>query len=61
MEGKVMSTNRGLENLKLAVKNDQEESPNIHDYQGKLDWIIERAKHYGSSKHGDRLLRQKKE
>ncbi|GAB2022352.1 hypothetical protein RyT2_14260 [Pseudolactococcus yaeyamensis] len=56
-----MSTNRGLENLKLAVKNDQEESPNIHDYQGKLDWIIERAKHYGSSKHGDRLLRQKKE
>ena len=39
-------TSEGLETLKLAVKRDQEESPNFHDYQGKLDWIIDRAKHY---------------
>lgn len=36
----------GIERLKGAVAYDQEREPNSHDYQGKLDWIIDRAKHY---------------
>jgi hypothetical protein len=34
-----------------AVERDKKESPNFHDYEGKLKWIIERAKHY-SEKSG---------
>ena len=36
----------GIERLEAAVLLDQEREPNLHDYQGKLDWVIDRAKHY---------------
>lgn len=36
----------GLEELQQAVAKDQEESHGFHDYAGKLQWIIDRAKHY---------------
>ena len=36
----------GIEKLREAVARDEEKEPNFHDYQGKLNWIIERSKHY---------------
>lgn len=35
----------GIEKLKAAVERD-ESRDKFHDYRKKLDWIIERAKHY---------------
>jgi hypothetical protein len=43
-----MSELKGIDKLKAAVEKDQKKSPNFHDYYAKLDWVIERAKHYQS-------------
>jgi hypothetical protein len=36
----------GYKSLANAVKKDETDNPNFHDYRGKLDWIVNRAKHY---------------
>jgi len=39
----------GYKKLLAAVERDEKKSPNFHDYRGKLEWVLERAKHYGSA------------
>jgi hypothetical protein len=36
----------GYKKLILAVEHDEQKSPNFHNYRGKLEWILARAKHY---------------
>lgn len=36
----------GYRKLLAAVERDEKQSPNFHDYRGKLDWIVARANHY---------------
>ena len=36
----------GYKKILAAVERDEEKSPHFHDYRGKLNWVIERAKHY---------------
>ena len=36
----------GYRKLVAAVDNDKKKSPGFHDYQGKLEWVVARAKHY---------------
>jgi hypothetical protein len=36
----------GYAKLKAAVAKDQLKSPGFHDYEAKLQWIVDRAKHY---------------
>lgn len=38
----------GYKKLLAAVEQDEQKHPNFHDYRGKLNWVIARAKHYGS-------------
>ena len=37
---------KGFERLQAAVKSDEEKEPNFYDYQDKLAWVVDRAKHY---------------
>lgn len=41
-----LSQCEGYLKLKEAVLKDQREAPGFHDYEKKLNWIIERAEHY---------------
>lgn len=36
----------GYRKLLAAVEHDETKSPRFHDYRGKLNWIVNRAKHY---------------
>lgn len=36
----------GYRKLVAAVERDEKQSPNFHNYRGKLEWVIARAKHY---------------
>lgn len=36
----------GYRKLVAAVERDEKQSPNFHNYRGKLEWIVARARHY---------------
>ena len=36
----------GYKKILAAVEKDEISMPGIHDYRGKLNWIVERAQHY---------------
>lgn len=37
---------KGYRKLAASVEKDEKESPGFHDYRGKLEWVVARAKHY---------------
>lgn len=40
-----LTKSRGYKKLLAAVDKDEDKN-SCHDYQGKMDWVIERARHY---------------
>lgn len=36
----------GYKKLLAAVECDEKRSPNLHDYRGKLNWVVARSEHY---------------
>jgi hypothetical protein len=45
-EKRMIENCEGYKTLLAAVEKDEKASPGFHDYRGKMQWTLDRAKHY---------------